>query len=137
MIKTKQEKNILLISRGIISLVVLGILGFIGFRLYPIIHGPRIHVETLTNGETLMDSMIRISGIADYTQQLIVNGKELPLSPTGSFDEKLILNPGYNLVTIAASDRYGKTTNRSYIVVLKEPAAPQILTLNLDNKLKN
>jgi uncharacterized protein YfaP (DUF2135 family) len=127
---SSSEKTKQLIQKGFIGIFVFGVLGFIGFKLYPIIHGPVITVATLTNGGTVQEPMIRVSGTASFTQQLIVNGKTLALSPDGSFDEKLVLNPGYNLVMIQGADRFGKTKNQNYAVVLAEKTPPQTLTMN-------
>lgn len=129
--QSHQEKTKHLIQKGLIGIFVFGVLGFVGCKLYPIIHGPVISVATLTNGGTVQEPMIRISGIASFTQQLIVNGKNLALSPDGSFDEKLVLNPGYNLVMIQGADRFGKVTHQNYAVVLAEKSQPQTLTMNV------
>ena len=126
---TKQEKTTRTILRTLLGIVGVFVLVFIGSKLYPIIHGPKISIATLTNGATLTDPMIRISGIASFTRELIVNGESFALSPSGAFDEKLLLNPGYNLITIQGVDRYGKANNQTYAVMLDEPPTPETLTL--------
>lgn len=126
---TKQEKTTRTIVRTIFGIVGVLVLVFIGSKLYPIVHGPRIAIDTLANGATLTDPMIRISGTASFTRELIVNGESFALSPSGSFDEKLLLNPGYNLITVQGIDRYGKSNNQTYAVILDEPTPPETLTL--------
>lgn len=126
---TKQEKTTQTIMRTIFGIVGIFLVVFIASKLYPIIHGPRISISTLTNGAILTDPMVRISGVASFTRELIVNGESFALSPSGAFDEKLLLNPGYNLITVQGIDRYGKSNNQTYAVILDEPATPETLTL--------
>jgi hypothetical protein len=127
---TKSDQTKKILKKGLLGIFVFGVLVFVGCKIHPIIHGPIIDVTTLINGGTVSEPMIRISGIAAYTQQLIVNGKNLALSPSGFFDEKLVLNPGYNIIHIQGEDRFGKKRQQSFTVVLAEKTPPQILTMN-------
>jgi hypothetical protein len=119
-----------LTHRGFVTIFIVSVLTFVGFKIYPIIHGPAINVTTLVNGGNISDPMIRISGNAAFTQQLVINGKNLNLAPNGAFDEKLILNPGYNVVTLTGSDRFGKSNSTTYTIVLTEATPPATLTRN-------
>lgn len=109
--------------KGILVILLLGVFGFVGFQVYPLIHGPSLEFTTLTQGMHVDEPLIRIAGIARHTQELIVNGVALPLSPTGDFDEKLLMNPGYNIITVLALDRFGKHTTQTYTVFLAEEAS--------------
>lgn len=129
--KTKSEKNKSLIQKSTLGLFALFVVGFVGMKLYPIVHGPTIDISTISDGASVTDAMIRISGTASFTQDLIVNGKSLALSPNGSFDEKLVLNPGYNVITVQGSDRFGKKTDQTYAMVLTEATPPPTLTMNV------
>jgi len=113
-----KEKIISFISKGLLSVLAVAVIGFIGLKLYPLIHGPDVTIATLSNGSTLQDPMIRISGKALYTKNLIVNGDSIALAPDGSFDENLVLNPGYNVIVAQAVDRFGKLQTHNYAVVL-------------------
>lgn len=124
--KTKLDKVKAFLQKGCLGLFVLAVLVFVGFKLYPLIHGPAIDVATLVNGETVSDPMIRVSGIAAFTQNLVVDGKELALAPDGSFDENLVLNPGYNVISIDGTDRFGKSSHTTYAMVLDETNPPSL-----------
>ncbi|NBV42919.1 hypothetical protein EBR96_09160 [bacterium] len=128
--KTKSEKTKSLIQKSVLGLFVLFAVGFVGTKLYPIVHGPAIDVSTLTDGGSVADAMVRISGIASFTQDLVVNGKSLALSPNGSFEEKLVLNPGYNIISVQGSDRFGKKTIQTYTMILTEKTPVPTLTMN-------
>ena len=115
-------------GRGIVAVAVLGLCGFVAMKIYPLVHGPAINLGTLSDGASVADPMIRIAGKALYTKDLAVNGNPLPLSPDGSFDDKLVLNPGYNVISLQARDRFGKVSNHDYEIVLKE--SPTGLSFN-------
>lgn len=123
------EKNKSLLQKGFLGILMVSVISFVGCKLYPIIHGPTIDITTLINGSSVQDAMIQISGTASFTQELMVNGKNLALSPNGSFDEKLVLNPGYNVINIQGIDRFGKTSHKTFSLMLNEEN-PTTLTMN-------
>jgi hypothetical protein len=126
--KIEQVKSV--IQKILAGITILGVLVFVGFKIYPVVHGPEIFVSTLINGGSVTEPLVRISGIAAFTQDLIVNGKDLSLSPNGSFDEKFLLNPGYNVIHIDGTDRFGKITHKTYTLVLLDKTQPPTLTMN-------
>lgn len=93
---------------------------FVGVKVYPIIHGPVINLATIDNGAQVTDPMIRVSGKARFTKNLLVNGAPVATAPDGTFDQNLILNPGYNLLTFEGNDRFGSTSKKDFVVVLAE-----------------
>lgn len=117
---TQQDKKIRTVSRSILGIIVVAIIGFAGLKTYPLVHGPVIQVATLDDGTTLSEPLITISGIARYTQNLNINGAPVATAPDGSFGEKVLLSPGYNIITMQASDRFGKIETKNYTLVLHE-----------------
>lgn len=98
----------------------IALLGFVALKIYPVIHGPSISIDTLENGTVLTDPLIALNGTAAHAQDLIINGAPVPTSPNGSFNEHVLLSPGYNLITLSATDRYGTTETKNYAVMLSE-----------------
>lgn len=117
---THQETAIALLKKISLGILSIAILGFVGLKVYPILHGPQIHLSTLSDGANLEDPMVSISGKALFTKNLIVNGAVLPIAPDGTFHENLLLVPGYNLITLQAQDRFGSTLNKNYALLLSE-----------------
>lgn len=79
---SRKEFYIRTLSRGFLAILLLGVVTFVGFQVYPLLHGPSLHLETLSQGMHVQEPLIRIAGIARHTQDLVLNGKHLPLSPT-------------------------------------------------------
>lgn len=117
---THQEKKLNALKKVFWGMVSLGTLAFVSVNIYPIVHGPAIHIENITNGETFSSPVIELSGRARFTKDLMVNGVVLPTSPEGSFDEKLVLTPGYNIISVSGKDRFGTITEKNYAFVLEE-----------------
>jgi hypothetical protein len=117
---TKQERRNRTIKKTFLGVLGIALVSFIGTKLYPLIHGPDIELATMTDGAHLTEPMIRVSGIAKFTKDLVVNGAPLATAPDGSFDENLLLNPGYNVITMEGKDRFGNKNVKNYSVILTE-----------------
>lgn len=129
---TKQEQRHRTIKKSALCVLGLGLALFVGTKIYPLLHGPEIELNTMTDGAHLTEPMVKISGIARFTKDLIINGVTLPTAPDGSFDEHLLLNPGYNIITMEGKDRFGNTNVKNYAVILTEEPN-QTFTLNTTN----
>lgn len=101
-----------------------GITAFIGHNLYPIIHGPTITLETITDGQVLTSPAITLSGKARFAKDLAINGVPMFFSTEGVFNKDIVLAPGYNTLIVSGTDRYGKNQVKEYSLVLEEPVTP-------------
>lgn len=72
------------------------------------------------------EPFITIEGAAERINSLTMNGKEITVTEDGVFTERYVLTPGYNRITLAAKDRYGKTTERSIEIVYTPTSTPRI-----------
>ena len=116
----KPEKRLNVIKKTALAIVVFAFVLFVGRGLYPYVHGPSISVNSISNGAVVTDPAIRISGTATHTKELLVGGRSLALSTDGSFDETILLHPGYNIISIIGTDRFGKSASRDYAIVLND-----------------
>lgn len=115
-----QTKKKNLWATGCISTLVLMVVVFAGSRIVPIIRGSKIHLDSLPQNTEVTDPLISLSGSAIDTRKLSINGTDVALSPTGSFKQTILLHPGYNTITIDASDTIGHNKKQSYAFLLKE-----------------
>ncbi len=56
------------------------------------------------------ERIITLEGQARNIAKITLNGRQIFTDPTGNFAEALVLENGYTIATIAATDRYGRTT---------------------------
>lgn len=101
---------------------------------------PTINVSYPEDGTITDHSSINIIGTVSDKEsginKLTINGSDVTLNTSGSFDFTINLNKGDNIINLVATDKAG---NRFYKIITIKLAEPNIkrtvLTLQIDNKL--
>ena len=102
--------------------VIFLIVVFVGYTLYEIqkvVLGPRIEVLSPTNGSLVANSFTEISGIAKNINEISLNDRKIYTDEQGNFKEELLLAYGYNAVSLKASDKFGRKTEKVVEVIYK------------------
>lgn len=94
-------------------ILILGILGYAYFQTYDLITGPIINITYPLDGATLSSSPLTVSGSAKNISLITFNDRPIVVDESGAFSEKLLLAPGYTILTIHAEDKFGRTTDSS------------------------
>ena len=97
------------------SLVWIGIIIVVGYSYFVLsgyIRGPQINISNPQNGFATTTPLITITGRAVHANNLWIDGAVTPLDLEGNFTTKLILAPGYNIMTITAKDHYNRTVEK-------------------------
>src|SRR3989344_47986 len=89
----------------VISVIALGAYGYLQSRGY--LRGPVSAVEEPKNGALSTTSLITVRGNARNISFLTLNGRQIFTDEQGRFREALLLQNGYNIMTIEAKDRFG------------------------------
>ncbi len=106
-----------------IILVIIVFLGIVGYSLYQaknIIRGPQISLESPINGSTIATSTIAIKGSAQNVAYISLNNRQIYVDKNGTFNEQLLLAPGYNVWTIEAKDKFGRVVSKKIELVLNK-----------------
>ncbi|MFM2424240.1 MAG: Glucodextranase, domain [Candidatus Parcubacteria bacterium] len=93
------------------SLVLLGLLCLLAYVLWQarfLLAGPQV-VITEAPERVTAERIVTIAGQANNITSITLNGRQIFTDPTGYFREALVLENGYTIATIAATDRYGRT----------------------------
>ena len=125
MTQSKSDKNFKTAQKILGGILGFAFLAFVGTKMYPLIHGPEVRIP-IQSGATVTNPVVHLSGVARYTKSLIIDGTPVALAPDGAFDEHVALSPGYNTITVAAHDRFGKGSDKTYAVVLDQPQTTAI-----------
>lgn len=104
---------------GIIGLVVI-ITVYAVFQGYDLIRGPILEVKSPENGSSFSDPAIEIEGLAKNISFIYLNDKQIFVDPEGNFKEKLLLLPGYNIITLSAKDRFNREVSRELHLILSK-----------------
>ena len=101
------------LSTGIgILLALVAVYGV--FKAVPLLSGPQIHISKLGTDE---NGLTVLSGTASHTQTLALDGGTLLIDSQGAFSESLTLPRGSAILTLTATDRFGRsrTTRRAVV----------------------
>lgn len=80
------------------------------FQSRTLLEGPQIAINYPHDGATLRDSMVHVKGSTENISAISVNGRTIHVTENGVFQEPIVLSQGYNVVTIRATDRFGRST---------------------------
>lgn len=115
-----RDSRLTYIALGIFFLIVLG---YAYFEARGLLFGPSITVSsTITE---VREPFIVIRGTADRIASLSMNGKTIPVTENGAFEEPYLLSPGYNRIVLDASDKYGRSRRQAIEVVYTPASAPE------------
>ncbi|MSU55166.1 MAG: hypothetical protein EXS46_01330 [Candidatus Taylorbacteria bacterium] len=84
--------------------------------------GPQITIQEPANGTAFNNPVIHVSGIAENVSSINLNNATIFVDSEGHFNQKLLLLPGYNILTVNAEDRFGKKVQKTLELVYKEQA---------------
>ena len=79
--------------------------------------GVQIEARIEQSGET---SLATVSGNAKNANYISLNGREIFIDKDGSFKESIALIPGYSVITIDATDKFGNDKEKKFQMVYKE-----------------
>src|SRR5580698_2638595 len=96
--------------RSAISIVLILLIGYGVKEAWPLISGPQLALASPENGGIFDNGFITISGTAVHTQSVSLDGGPLLTDPQGHFSETVVLPPGGAILTLTATDRFGRTT---------------------------
>jgi hypothetical protein len=115
---TRREIKTALKTFIIIGAFVL-LIGYAGFRAQSFIQGPQLTITSPTSGTTTTSSVVEISGTTKNISFITLNGDKIFTDKNGVFKNKLLLSYGYNIITVEAKDRFGRTIDRNIQLVYK------------------
>ncbi|KKQ06565.1 MAG: hypothetical protein US18_C0037G0002 [Parcubacteria group bacterium GW2011_GWB1_36_5] len=105
-------KKILKIT--ILSIFFLLIISYAFFRSQDLILGVKIKNVNIIDGTKVADNIIKITGNAENTTNLTLNGREISINKDGDFNETFVLLLGYNVINITAQDKFGYVDEKNY-----------------------
>ena len=89
-------------------------------RSKDLIVGVKIKDVNLTDGITVTNNILKITGNAKNAVNLNLNGREISIDQEGNFKETIALLPGYNIISIRARDKFGYEDEKNYKLIYKK-----------------
>lgn len=110
------------IKKIIKTIAFLAVFGLVFYNTRDLFFGSNFKINTATDGSTVSDSFLPISGKAKHATTIDINGRAIAVDKSGNFRDGVILSPGYNIVEIVQKDRFGKEKQKTFHLVA-EPSS--------------
>lgn len=94
------------------------IAGYAYLKTKDYIAGPQITITSPLNGSTVSNPLIEVVGAAKNISFISLNDRPIFTDDKGNFKEKLLLYPGYNIMSVKAEDRYKRSTEKTIELIL-------------------
>lgn len=104
---------------GVLSLVVIGLLSYLGLHVHNILKPPHLLVANPTDGFISKENSIVITGSTDPETKIMVNDVPISNDEQGNFSESITLTPGINTLTIKAENKHGRVAKDTRHVIYK------------------
>ena len=101
-----------------ITLTLVLLLGYGAFKAAPLLSGPHLALESPVDGQSFPGGFVQVSGVASRTEDLTLNGTPLLIDESGHFTTSLVLPHGGAILSLTATDRFGKTERASRTILV-------------------
>ena len=113
--KSKREGKTI-IRNVLIVLIICAIGGYAGFQSKKIISGPQITIQSPAT-TSANNSAVDVSGVVKNVSVVRLNDRLIPIDESGQFKEKVLLYPGYNVIKLEATDKFGASITKELQMV--------------------
>lgn len=108
------------LSKNIVTiLIALLVIGYIAFNFRIFVAGPGIEIISPVNGSVSQEKLVLLNGVATRISYISLNGRPILVNEEGHFNESLLLNPGYNIITLEAKDKFDRSITKKIELVYK------------------
>ncbi len=104
--------------RPIVAIVLILVAGYGAVKAFPLLRGPHLSIDSPTPYTSSPDGFITVSGVAHNTEALFLDGGPLLIDPEGRFSTRLLLPSGGAILTLTASDRFGRSVSERRTVYI-------------------
>ncbi len=103
--------------RGSLITFTLLLMAYGTYEAYDLIAGPSLTITSPKNGALVTDSLVTIEGQTRNVSWISFLGRPITINEHGMFTEKLLLPPGYSILTLEAKDRLGRRITQEVTLV--------------------
>lgn len=104
-----------------LTLVALSLFAIYGLvEAWPLLAGPALSIETPVDLATVPDGIVTVRGNARRVATLMLNGAPLLHNADGEFVETLTFPPETSILTLIATDRFGRSISATRTVFVPD-----------------
>ena len=112
-----EERQARIIRRSISACIVLFIAGYAASRTLSYLRGPSLTIMTPQNYALLTEPLLTVRGEARRVAKIRLNGREIFTNEEGIFEDRLLVPPGYSIMTITADDTFNRSITKTIHLV--------------------
>ncbi len=86
------------------------------FAFYDYFEGPKITIQSPTDGHATSSSVIHIIGSTKHATSISLNNRPIYIDESGKFDEMEHLELGYNIIRLRIQDRFGRILEKQFYI---------------------
>ena len=101
----------------VVLFLIIGVFGY--EKMSFIWKGVKIVASIEQSGSS---TLATIKGVALKATYITLNGREIFIDKSGNFSESIVMLPGFSIITLHAKDKFGKTAEKKFELVLGENA---------------
>ena len=94
-------------------ILVLVVVGYGIFRIYPFLMGPVITIYSPQDGDEVGVSTFEVTGKVERAREIRLQGRLITIDTTGVFKETLVTHAPYTILVLEATDTYGKKVQKT------------------------
>jgi len=102
-----------LIRNSVLVILIVIVLVYLGVEISRFISAPDLTITSPQDNITTNEKTIAVKGKTEPEAKVVINGKEIIVSPLGEFEELITLQKGINTIKIVAS----KNRSRENVVI--------------------
>lgn len=94
------------------AIIAIIIIGYAGSRFWGFLEGPSINITSPENGATVESPLLFVNADTKYIAFITMNDRQIYIDENGRLSEQLLLQNGYNIISIKATDRFGRKVEK-------------------------
>ncbi len=97
-------------SVALLVLIFVVVAGFLLFQYRAAIINPGIDIEAPLENQELKSLEVDVRGTTDSASTLTIENMQVPINSDGSFEKKITVFPGDNVITFRVVNKFGRVT---------------------------
>jgi len=113
------------VTRLSLGIVLAALVLYGAIELRPLVSGPSLTITLPENDTSYQSGLVTVSGRAGHASSLTLDGAAVLPDQSGNFETSLALPRGTSILTLAATDRFGRTVRAArtvYVSTVSNPA---------------
>lgn len=94
-------------TRTLTLVILILVLGYGSLKAWPLLRGPLLELDSPLEGASAQ--AMTVAGTALHTRTLFLDGSPLLIDESGRFSQTLTLPPGGAILSLTATDRFGRS----------------------------